>query len=153
MMTLLLFLKKISYRRSFEGYISQFLQAFSIDDLEKYDLYAHKNSKYFFYRFNDYIKAYGNSRRKIKHTRKMLHSVGMQKIEEKSKQCLVEKIIHSVEFKNPYNIETEKKLETIETVESNYRVAARVYQQLYLKCYCMKCLSIQILMNWFPCLF
>ena len=30
--------KKISYRRSFESYISQFPRAFSIDDVEKYDL-------------------------------------------------------------------------------------------------------------------
>ena len=78
--------KKFSYRNSFENYISQFLQAFSIDDVEKYDLYAHKNSKYLFCRFNDYIKAYGNSRQKIKHTRKILDSIGMQKVEEKSKQ-------------------------------------------------------------------
>ena len=47
--------------------------------------------------------------KKIKHTRKMLHSVGRQKTEEKSKQFLVENIIHSVEFKNSYNIEAEKK--------------------------------------------
>ena len=49
----------------------------------------------------------------------MLDSVGMLKIEEKSKQFLAEKIIYSVEFKNPYNIETEKKPEIIETIESN----------------------------------
>ena len=60
----------------------------------------------------------------------MLDSVGLQKIEEKSKQFLIEKIIHNVEFKNPYNTETEKKPEIIETVESNYKVARRVYQQL-----------------------
>ena len=60
----------------------------------------------------------------------MLDSVGMLKIEEKSNQFLAEKIIYSVEFKNPYNIETEKKPEIIETIESNYRIARRVYQQL-----------------------
>ena len=123
--------KKFSYHNSFETYISQFVQAFSIDDVEKYDLYAHKNSKYLFYRFNDYIKAYGNSRQKIKHTRKMSDSIGMQKIGEESKQFLVEKIIHGIKFKNPYNIETEKKPEIIENVESNYKIARRVYQQLY----------------------
>ena len=79
--------KTFSYRSSFENYISQFLQASSIDDIEKYDLYTHKNSKYLFCCFNDYIKAYGNSRQKIKHTRKMLDSVGMQKIEEKTNNC------------------------------------------------------------------
>ena len=38
--------KKISYRRSFESYISQFLLAFSIDGVKKYDLFTYKNSKY-----------------------------------------------------------------------------------------------------------
>ena len=51
--------KNFSYRNSFELYISSFLSAFSIDDVEKYDLYSHKNFKYLFYRFNDYVKAYG----------------------------------------------------------------------------------------------
>ena len=32
----------------------------------------------------------------------MTDSVGMQKIEARSKQFLVEKIIHGVEFTNPY---------------------------------------------------
>ena len=97
------FIPKIfSYRRSFECYVSQFLQAFPIEDLEKYDLLAHKNSKYLFHCFNDYIKAYGNSRHKIKHTRKMLDTIGLQKVEEKSKQFLIEKIIHGVEFRSPY---------------------------------------------------
>ena len=38
----------------------------------------------------------------------------MQKIEEKSKQFLIEKIVHGVEFKNPYNIKIEKKPAIIE---------------------------------------
>ena len=71
---------------------------FSLDDVENYDLYVHKNAKYLFYRFNDYVKAYGNHRGKIRHTRKFKDSIGMQKIEEKSKQFLIEKIIHGVEF-------------------------------------------------------
>ena len=62
------FIPKKSYRNSFEAYISQFLQVFSIDDVEKYDLFAHKNSKYLFYSFNDYVKAYDSHRRKIRHT-------------------------------------------------------------------------------------
>ena len=62
--------KKISYRNSFEAYISSFLQSFSIDGQEKFDLLAFKNSKYIFYRFNDFIKAYGNPRYKLLHTKK-----------------------------------------------------------------------------------
>ena len=109
--------KKFSYRNTFEVYISQFLQSFSIDDVEKYDLYAHKNAKYFFYRFNDYVKVYGRHRQKIRDTRKLKDSVGMQKNGRKSIQFLIEKIIHGIEFKNPYNIEIEKRPEIIETEE------------------------------------
>ena len=47
--------KKFAYRNTFDTYINEFLPSFSIDDLEKYDLYAHKNSKHLFNRFNDYI--------------------------------------------------------------------------------------------------
>ena len=122
--------KKFSDRNSFEAYFNQFLQAFSIDFVEKYDLFVHENLKYLFYGFNDYVKAYGSHRRKIRYTQKMKDPIGMQKVEDKSKQFLIEKIIHGVEFNNPYNIEIEKKPEIIETVESNYRVAKRVYQHL-----------------------
>ena len=69
--------------------------------MPKNDLYAHKNAKYLFHGFNDYVKAYGSHRRKIRHTRKFKDSVEMQKFEEKSKQFLVEKIIHGAKFKNP----------------------------------------------------
>ena len=62
----------------------------------------------------------------------MKDSIGMQKVEEKSKQSLIEKIIHGVEFNNPYNIEIEKKPEIIETVEMNYRVARTVYLHLWI---------------------
>ena len=44
---------------------------------------------------------------------------------------MVENLIHGVEFKNPYKIEVENKPEIIEIVEHNYRVARRVYQQLW----------------------
>ena len=47
-----------------------FLLSFSIDDVEKFDLYSNKNVRYLFYTFNDYIRAYGSKRKKIKHTQK-----------------------------------------------------------------------------------
>ena len=123
--------KKFSYKNSFETYIGSFLQSFSIDDQEKFDLLAFKNSKYLFYRFNDFIKAYGNPRYKLLHTRKMLNSVGIKKIEEKNKQFLIEKIIHGIEFENLYAKSSEKKPEILSTIERNYKIAGGVYQQLH----------------------
>lgn len=118
-MKLLLFLKK--YENNFENYIKSFLQSFSIDDVEKFDLFSNKNAKYLFYRFNDYIRAW-QQKKKIKHTQKIKDSVGLKKIEDRNKQFLIEKIIHGIEFTNPYENSTEKKTEIIDTVESNYRI-------------------------------
>ena len=55
----------------------------------------------------------------------------MQKIDERNKQVLVEKVIHTVEFANPYENSVEKNPEIIDPVESNYRIMRRVYQSLY----------------------
>ena len=120
------FPKKNSYRNIFESYMNNFLPVFSIDDVKKYDLFTNKNSKYLFYRFTEYVKAYGSHRRKIKHTFKMKDSVSMQKIEARSKQFLIEKNINDVEFANPYATSIEQKPEIIDTVERNYRVIRRV---------------------------
>ena len=57
--------KKFSYKNSFEDCIGSFLQSFSIDDQEKFDLFTFKNSKYLSYRFDDFIKAYKNPRYKL----------------------------------------------------------------------------------------
>ena len=54
----------------------------------------------------------------------------MQKIEERNKQFLIEKIIHAVEFANPYENSVEKKPEILDMAESNYRIIRRVYQHL-----------------------
>ena len=123
--------KKFSCNNTFEKYIINFLQNFSIDDQEKFDLLAFKNSKYLFYRFNDFVKGYGNPRYKLLHTRKMLDSVAMKKVEDKNNQFLIEKIIHGIEFENFYQANPELKPEIVKTVESNYKVARRVYQNLY----------------------
>ena len=120
------------YIDTFEKYISSFLQNFSIEDQEKFDLLAFKNSKYLFYKFNDFVKFYGSPRYRLLHTKKMQDSTALKKIEEKNKQFLVEKIIHRVEFENFYQSNPEQKPEMIDTIESNYRVARRVYQHLYL---------------------
>ena len=73
----------------------------------------------------------GEKRHILRHKVKIKDEVGMKKIEERERQFLVEKIIHCVEFSNPYENSIKKKPEIIETVESNYRIIRRVYQSLY----------------------
>ena len=84
-----------------------------------------------FYRFNDYIKMSGGKIKIIKHTFQIKDTVGLKKIEERDKQFLVEKIIHCVEFQNPYENSIQKKPKITETVEKNYKITKRVYQYLF----------------------
>ena len=56
-----------------------FLLSLSTDAVEKFDLYANKNSKYLFYKFNDQIYASGGERQIIRHIAKVKHEVGMKK--------------------------------------------------------------------------
>ena len=101
-----------------------------IDDQKKFDLLVFKNSKYLFYCFNGFIKAYGNPRYRLLLTKKMQDTVGLQKVEERNKQFLIEKLIHGIEFKNLYETDSENKPEIL-TIERNYKIARRVYQQLH----------------------
>ena len=57
--------KRVSYHYKFEKYINKHLPSFSIDDAEKFDLFANKNSKYVFYKFNDRIEALVGEKRII----------------------------------------------------------------------------------------
>ena len=59
------------------------------------------------------------------------NSIDLKKIEERDQQFHVVKIIHTVEFKNPYENYIEKKPEIIENVENNSKIIIRVYQHLY----------------------
>ena len=88
----------------------KFVPSFSIDDVKKFDLYCNKNGKYLFYRSNNYIKISSGKRQTIEHTLKFKDSIRLKKNEERDRQFLVEKIIHGVEFKNPYENSIKKSL-------------------------------------------
>ena len=62
--------------------------------MEKFDLFANKNSKYLFYEFNDEIEAFEGEKRVIWHTVNLKNYIGVKKIEERDRKFLVEKIIN-----------------------------------------------------------
>ena len=59
--------KRIAYHHSFEKYIKSYLPSFLIEEAEKFDLYANKNSKYLLYKFNDWIESLGAEKLLIRH--------------------------------------------------------------------------------------
>ena len=94
--------KRIAYHYSFEKYVTNYLPSFSIDDFEKIDLHANRNSKYLVYKFNDCIEfSKGTEKLIIWHTAKAKDSVSLNTIEKRDRQFSIEKLIHGVEFNNP----------------------------------------------------
>ena len=55
----------------------------------------------YFTNFNDLIEALGGEKNYSTHC-KMKDSISLEKLEERDRQFLVEKIIHSIEFSNLY---------------------------------------------------
>ena len=49
--------KRTAYHYSFEKYTKNYLPSFSVDDIEKFDLYTNKNSKYLLYKFNNWLES------------------------------------------------------------------------------------------------
>ena len=97
--------KGIACQYSFKKYIKNYLPSFSIDDIEKFDLFANKNSKYLLYKFNGWIESLQRTEKlTIQHTAKAKDLFGLKKIEERDRQFLIEKIIQGIEFNNPYKI-------------------------------------------------
>ena len=85
--------KRIAYHYNFEKYIKNYLPSFSVDDIEKFDLYPNKNSKYLSYKFNDWMESLqGAEKLIIWHTAKTKDSVSLKTIDGKDRQFLIEKI-------------------------------------------------------------
>ena len=76
--------KGISYCYSFEKYIKKYLPSFSIYDVQKFDFFSNKNSKYLLYNFNDQIEALGGKKQIIQHTANIKDSIGIKKIEDRN---------------------------------------------------------------------
>ena len=71
--------KRIAYHHSFEKYVKSYLRSFSIEEAEKFDLDANKNSKYLLYKFNDWIESLGAEKLLIRHTSKAQDTYGLKK--------------------------------------------------------------------------
>ena len=91
--------KRISYHHSFERYKHKYLSSFLLEEIHKFDMLFNKNPKYLLYKFNDWIESMNAEKILIRHTSNVKDEVGLQKIEEKDKQFLIEKIVPNIERK------------------------------------------------------
>ena len=88
--------KQISYHHSFERYKHKYLSSFLLEEIGKFDMLFNKNSKYLLCKFNGWIESINAEKILIRHISKVKDEVALQKIEEKDKQFLIEKIISTI---------------------------------------------------------
>ena len=79
--------------------IKRFLQEFDSDKVDEFDLHTNKNAKYIFYRYNSYLESTLQNKQIIRQIEKVEHKFGLEKIQNKDLQDLVEKIIGHIEIK------------------------------------------------------
>ena len=62
--------------------IHNYLPPFSLEEIDKFDMLSHKNSKYLLYKFNNWIESLGAEKILIRNTSEVKDEVGLQTIEE-----------------------------------------------------------------------
>ena len=100
--------KRNSYHHSFEKYIKSYLPYFPVDEAKTFDRFSNKSSTYLLCKFNNWLEFAEGQKNLIRHVSKSKGNIGLKIIEEKDKQFLIEKLIHSVEKENLYKIATKK---------------------------------------------
>ena len=91
------------YAHSFEKYIKSFLHESDSDKVDEFDLHTDKIAKYIFYRHNSYLESTLQNKQIIRQIEKVEHKFGLEKIQNKDLQDLVEKIIGHIEIKKKKN--------------------------------------------------
>ena len=97
------------YAHSFEKYIKSFLHEFDSDKVDEFDLHTGKIAKYIFYRYNSYLESTLQNKQIIRQIEKVEHKFGLEKIQNKDLQDLVEKIIGHIEIKKKKTDTAEQK--------------------------------------------
>ena len=122
----------LTYIDSFSNYLKYFLDGLDNKTVEKFDFFPQKNVKYLLYKFSDYLLFNGLNTVPVKHSRINENKIGMEDIENRDWQYLVESVIKLVEHDKTHLKplpKTERKI--IKSLKHNYRVAQRVYASTY----------------------
>ena len=68
------------YKDSFSNYLKYFLDDVDNETVKKFDFFAHKNVKYLFYKFNDYLLFDGLNTVPVRHSKINENEIAMEKI-------------------------------------------------------------------------
>ena len=114
----------LTYRDSVSNYLKYFLDHLDNETAEKFDLFAHKNVKYLFCKFNYYLLFNVLNTVPVRHSRINENEIVMEEIQNRDWQYLVESVIKLVQNDKTHLKplpKAERKI--IKSTKHNYRVA------------------------------
>ena len=114
----------LTYRDSFSSYLKYFLYDLDNKTLEKFDFFTHKNVKYLFYKFNDYLLFNRQNIVPVRHLKINENKIVLEEIHNRVWPYLVESVIKLVEHDKTHLKplpKAERKI--IKSMKHNYRVA------------------------------
>ena len=89
----------LTYKGSFSNYLKHFLDDVGNKTIKKIDFFAHKNVKYLFYKFNDYLHLNGLNTVLVRHSKINENKIVMEEIQNSDWQSLVESVIKLLKVK------------------------------------------------------
>ena len=108
-------------------YFEWLVNAFSTPKKHQLDIFTNKNSKFFFYHFNDYLQQNGEQIKKIKHSVVTQDYIAAQEIQDKNWQYFIESVLTFSE--EPKEKESQKPFQ-LDTLE-NVTILRKTYEKLY----------------------
>ena len=88
--------KFLTQKDSCSNYLKYFLGDLDNETVEKFDFFTHKNVKYPFYKFNDYLLFNGQNTVQVRHLKINENKIVLKEIQNRDWQYLVELVIKLV---------------------------------------------------------
>ena len=121
--------RNFAFDQDYKTYFQWVGTAFDETERNKLDILTNVNSKFLFYRFNDFLQQKGKKTKKIKHSVVTEDYIAGEKIQDKSWKYFVESVLNFSEKPNSNSSENDQSF-LVDTKE-NIEILKKTYDELF----------------------
>ena len=121
---------EFTFADSYEDYFEWLIVSFDSYEKTKLDILANKNSKFLFYRFNDFLLQRLREPKLVRHYITDDY-VALDRIQNQNWQYLIESILDACKSNNSGEANEIKKLKIVENSVENITICKKAYQSFY----------------------
>ena len=121
---------EFTFADSYEDYFEWLIVSFDSYEKTKLDILANKNSKFLFYRFNDFLLQRLREPKLVRHYITDDY-VALDRIQNQNWQYLIESILDACKSNNSGEANEIKKLKIVENSVENITICKKTYQSFY----------------------